>query len=76
VLRLTFLAGALEMGGLLLLNLSIEIGPLSIAGVMASQLATFATLLGVVVLKERPRWWQLLGIGLTVGGVSLLAVVG
>ena len=67
-------AGVFEIVGLVLIAASIVSGPLAVAGVMASQFATFATVLGVVLLGERPRWWQLVGVALTIAGVSILGV--
>lgn len=67
-------AGVLEVAGLVLVSLSVASGPLAVAGVMISQFATFGLLLGLVVLKERPRPHQLAGVGCTIVAVSLLAV--
>jgi drug/metabolite transporter (DMT)-like permease len=67
-------SGSLEVGGLVLIALAISIGPLAVAGVTASQFATFAVLLGLVVLKERPRPHQLAGVAMTLAAVTLLSV--
>jgi drug/metabolite transporter (DMT)-like permease len=72
LLGLAVVAGVFEVVGLVLVAASVISGPLAVAGVMASQFATFATVLGVVVLGERPRWWQLVGVALTIAGVSIL----
>jgi drug/metabolite transporter (DMT)-like permease len=69
------IAGALEVGGLVFLAVSVSLGPLAVAGVMTSQFATFAVLLGLIVLKERPRAHQLVGVGLTLAAVTLLSAV-
>ena len=74
LLGLAVVAGVFEIVGLVLVAASIISGPLAVAGVMASQFATFATVLGVVLLGERPRWWRLLGVALTIAGVSILGV--
>jgi drug/metabolite transporter (DMT)-like permease len=74
LLGLAVVAGVFEIVGLVLVAASIMSGPLAVAGVMASQFATFATVLGVVLLGERPRWWQLVGVALTIAGVSILGV--
>jgi drug/metabolite transporter (DMT)-like permease len=68
-------AGALELGGLLLLTLAFALGPAAVAGVTTTQVGTFAVILGFVVLRERPRPNQWAGIVCTIAGVSLLAVV-
>jgi drug/metabolite transporter (DMT)-like permease len=73
VVRFAIAAGVLEVLGLALLTAAIRVGPLSIAAVAAAQFATFAAILGLVFLGERPRWWQLVGIGATITGVSLLS---
>jgi drug/metabolite transporter (DMT)-like permease len=74
LLGLAVVAGVFEIVGLVLVAASVISGPLAVAGVMASQFATFATVLGVVLLGERPRWWQLVGVALTIAGVSILGV--
>jgi len=68
-------AGALEVLGLVLLNVSVAAGPLAVAGVMISQFATFGLVLGTVLLHERPRPHQLLGVACTIVAVSILAAV-
>jgi len=65
-------SGLLELLGVVALTVSVGIGPLAVAGVTASQFATFALLLGVVVLGERPRPHQLAGVGATIVGVTIL----
>jgi len=73
-LRLTVAeAGALEILGLVFVTASVAVGPLAIAGVMISQFATFAVLLGMVFLRERPRPHQLFGVACTIAAVSVLA---
>jgi drug/metabolite transporter (DMT)-like permease len=74
LLGLAVIAGVFEVVGLVLVAASIISGPLSVAGVMSSQFATFATILGIALLGERPRWWQLVGVVLTIAGVSILGV--
>ena len=68
-------AGALEVLGLVLVNVSVAVGPLAVAGVMVSQFATFGLLLGMLVLRERPRPHQLVGVACTIVAVSILSVV-
>jgi drug/metabolite transporter (DMT)-like permease len=69
-------SGVLEVAGLVLVTVSIQLGPLSVAGVTSSQFATFAVLLGLMFLKERPRRHQLVGVACTLAAVTLLATVG
>lgn len=68
-------AGALELSGLVLLTITFALGPPAIAGVTTTQFGTFAVILGFVVLHERPRPNQWVGIAAAIGGVSLLAAV-
>lgn len=68
-------AGALELGGLALLTLALSLGPLTVASVTTTQFATFAVVLGFVLLHERPRRHQWAGLALTLVGVSVLAVL-
>lgn len=67
-------AGLMEMAGLALVAVAVSLGPLAVAGVSVSQVAMFAVLLGLVVLKERPRAHQLLGVVMALAGVTLLAL--
>lgn len=68
-------AGVLELSGLLLLTITFALGPAAVAGVTTTQFGTFAVMLGVVLLHERPRPNQWMGIAAAVAGVSLLAVL-
>lgn len=68
-------AGALELCGLVLLTLALSLGPHTVAGVTTTQFGTFAVLLGVLLLHERPRPHQWFGVAATIVGVSLLALV-
>jgi drug/metabolite transporter (DMT)-like permease len=68
-------AGALELCGLSCYTIALARGPLTVAAVTTTQFGTFAVILGVAFLRERPRRHQWLGIGCTLVGVSLLAVV-
>ena len=72
--RLLAGAGGLEALGLVLASLSVAAGPLVVAGVAVSQFAVFGLLLGLVVLHERPRPHQLVGVAFTIVAVSTLAV--
>jgi len=44
-----------------------------VASVRQAQTATFAALLWLFLLPERPAWWQTTGLLATIVGVSLLA---
>ena len=68
-------AGLLELGGVLLLTIAFAIGPPTVAGVTTTQFGTFAVILGYVILHERPKPNQWIGIACTLAGVSLLAAV-
>jgi drug/metabolite transporter (DMT)-like permease len=68
-------AGVLELGGLVMLTVALSLGPLTVASVTTTQFATFAVILGFVVLHERPRRHQWAGLALTLVGVSVLAAL-
>jgi len=68
-------AGVLELCGLLLLTVSLSLGPLTVAGVTTTQFGTFAVILGFVFLGERPRRHQWFGIACTLTGVTALAAL-
>ena len=68
-------AGLLELSGLTLLTITFALGPATVAGVTTTQVGTVAVMLGFIVLGERPRPNQWVGIAATVLGVSLLAVL-
>ena len=63
----------LDMLAFLAGSAALALGPVSVASVLQAQTATFSTVLGLVVLHERPRWWQSVGVAATIAGVSLLA---
>jgi drug/metabolite transporter (DMT)-like permease len=67
-------AGVLELSGLTLLTITFALGPATVAGVTTTQVGTVAVMLGFILLGERPRPNQWVGIVATVLGVSLLAV--
>jgi len=50
-------------------------GPVSVASVCAAQFSTVAVIVAIVVLRERPAPVQLVGIGLTLVGTTVLAAV-
>jgi len=68
-------AGLLELGGVILLTIAFALGPPTVAGVTTTQFGTFAVILGFVLLHERPKPNQWVGIVCTIAGVSLLAAV-
>lgn len=68
-------AGVLELCGVMLLTITFALGPPTVAGVTTTQFGTFAVVLGFVVLHERPRPNQWVGVVCTIAGVSLLAGV-
>jgi drug/metabolite transporter (DMT)-like permease len=68
-------AGLLELAGVMLLTFAFALGPPTVAGVTTTQFGTFAVVLGFVVLHERPRPNQWVGIVCTIAGVSLLAAI-
>jgi drug/metabolite transporter (DMT)-like permease len=68
-------AGLLELSGVVLLTIAFSLGPPTVAGVTTTQFGTFAVVLGYVLLHERPKPNQWVGIVCTIAGVSLLAAV-
>jgi drug/metabolite transporter (DMT)-like permease len=68
-------AGVLELAGVLLLTITFALGPAAVAGATTTQFGTFAVVLGVVLLHERPKPNQWVGIAAAIAGVSLLAVL-
>ena len=67
----TLLAGAFEAGGYVATAAALARGPVSVASVTVAQFATFAVVLGMVVLHERPARHQMIGICCTVVAVTL-----
>jgi drug/metabolite transporter (DMT)-like permease len=70
----TVLAGVLEGVGYVFTVAALTRGPVSIASVMIAQFAVIASILGLVVLRERPRPTQLLGTACTMAAVIILAL--
>jgi len=64
---------ALDMLAFLAGSAALALGPVSVAAVLLAQTATVSAFLGLAVLRERPAWWQSVGIVATIVGVSLLA---
>jgi inner membrane transporter RhtA len=50
-------------------------GPVAVASVLAAQFATFGSLAGVILLGERLRPHQWLGVGIVIAAVSGIAVI-
>ncbi len=67
-------AGVLELCGLVFFTMALAMGPLTVAAVTTTQFGTFAVILGVAFLRERPRPCRWVGIGCTLVGLTLLAV--
>ncbi len=67
-------AGVLELCGLMGFTIALAMGPLTVAAITSTQFGTFAVILGVVLLHERPRRHQWAGLACTLAGVTLLAV--
>ena len=67
-------AGVLELCGLVCFTLALAMGPLTVAAATSTQFGTFAVILGVVLLHERPRRHQWVGLACTLLGVTFLAV--
>lgn len=72
--RLALLAGTLDSAGFVFYTAAARRGPVSVAAVSAAQFATIAAVLGFVVLHERLQPRQLVGIAVTLVGVTVLAV--
>jgi drug/metabolite transporter (DMT)-like permease len=75
LLRIVLPAAVLEVVGLTLSATSVWLGPLAVSGVMQAQFATFAVIIGLVFLGERPRPHQIAGIVMTIAGVTLLSTL-
>jgi drug/metabolite transporter (DMT)-like permease len=67
-------AGVLELCGLMCFTIALAMGPLTVAAITTTQFGTFAVILGVALLHERPRRHQWAGLACTLLGVTLLAV--
>jgi drug/metabolite transporter (DMT)-like permease len=68
-------AGLFDGAAFLALAAATAIGPIAIASVCAGQFATFAAVLGVIFLRERPTRAQFVGIALTMVGISALTAL-
>jgi drug/metabolite transporter (DMT)-like permease len=73
VLLLGLVAGVGEVGGFTLYLLAAADG-VAVASVISSQYAAIAALIGITVLRERLRRLQLIGVGLILAAVTMLAI--
>lgn len=69
-------AGALLVGGNLLLVAGLHLGDLAVLAVLNSLYPLGTVVLAILVLRERPTWLQVLGIGLAFVGAAGLAFGG
>jgi drug/metabolite transporter (DMT)-like permease len=67
------LIGALEVGAAVTLLLALQRGPVSVASVLASLYPVTTTFLAALVLRERLRGLQLVGVALAMIAVALIA---
>jgi drug/metabolite transporter (DMT)-like permease len=74
--RRVILIGLIDVVAFLSLAAATSKGPVAVAAVTTAQFATFAVILGVAVLKEKPAPLQRLGIAVTLVAVTLLAFSG
>jgi drug/metabolite transporter (DMT)-like permease len=65
--------GMLASGGNLLLVLAVRQGQLGLVSVLASLYPAVTVILAMIVLHERPRVWQLAGIGAAIAAVGMIA---
>ena len=72
-LKWAFLGGALDVGGMLFFVASAQAGDVSVAGVLSAQSAAIATVLGLIVLRERMTRGQQFGFALIIVSVTALA---
>ena len=72
-LKWAFLGGALDVGGMLFFVASAQAGNVSVAGVLSAQSAAIATVLGLIVLRERMTRGQRFGFALIIVSVTALA---
>jgi drug/metabolite transporter (DMT)-like permease len=72
-LRWSLAGGALDVGGMLFFVTSAQAGDVSVAGVLSAQSAAIATVLGLLVLRERMSRGQRLGFAMIIVAVTALA---
>jgi drug/metabolite transporter (DMT)-like permease len=66
--------GALDAGAFVAYAYAAARGPVSVAAVVAGQFSTLSAVAGIVLLRERLRPYQYIGIVLAGGGTTLLAL--
>ena len=71
--ELQLVVRGLEPRGVGALQLAFQKGSSGPVAVASSQFATVAVLLAVTFNRERMRWWQAVGVGLTALAVALIA---
>ena len=74
--RFAITAGALDSAAVVAFAAAQNRGPSSVASVTGAQFAVISTVLGVILLSERPRRHQWLGIALAAVGTTLLGFAG
>ena len=67
------LIGVLEVGAAVTLLLALQRGPVSVASVLASLYPVTTTFLAALVLRERLRGLQLVGVALALVAVALIS---
>lgn len=72
-LRYGVAAGVPAVVAIASLQLAYQKGDLGEVSVASSQFATVAVLLSVMFNRERMRWWQAIGVGVTAVSVALIA---
>ena len=68
--------GVGDTAAYLFFYLAVDRGPTAVADVLAAQFATFGTLAGVILLGERLRRRQWLGVAVVVLAVSGISALG
>jgi drug/metabolite transporter (DMT)-like permease len=72
-LGLAAATGILASSGNLLLVLAVRQGQLGLVAVLASLYPAVTVILAMTLLRERPRAWQLAGIGAAIVAVAMIA---
>ena len=72
-LRLALAAGVLDTIANVAMLWALQSSMLSLAGVLISLYPAATVVLALVVLKERVRWWQAVGMGLVLASVAMIA---
>ena len=72
-LRLAFVAGVLDTIANVAMLLALQASLLSLAGVLISLYPAATVALALLVLKERVRWWQVVGMVFALASVAMIA---